>query len=426
MTTSTHKFTWPEEFPGVHWIDDRETNAVVDVLQNGSLFRYYGINAPRHVDSFETAARDFYGVKHALAVNSGTGALICAMTALDIGPGTEVIVPAFLWVASVGSIIQVGAIPVLCEVDESFNLDPVALRSRITPRTRLIMVIHMAGAPAELDGILQVADEHGIPVLEDCAQANGGSYRGRKLGTFGRMAIFSLQLNKNMTCGEGGLIITNEDRLFERAFSTHDMGMVRRNGRLAQPEDYALSWGQGRRMTELAAAVATVQLSKLPRIVDHMRASKRRIKQLLAGTPGLRFRRIHDEAGDSGPFLIMILETPERANALFRRLREGGFGNAMLISDYGLHIYSNIAALVRKIPLSAAGNPWKLSENRHSDYDYNKGACPRSDELFARSVLLPIPSNLTSEHENFAAAFVRDALSHAVETHSPSKHSKTI
>lgn len=410
MTTSAQKFTWPLEFPGAHWIDEREEQAVLDVVRNGSLFRYYGLKSPRHVDAFEAAAREFYGVKHALAVNSGTGALTCSLTALGIGPGSEVIVPSFLWVATIGSIIQVGAIPVLCEVDESFNLDPAALRSCLTPRTGVIMLIHMAGAPADLDGVFRVADEHGIPILEDCAQANGGSYRGRKLGTFGRMAIFSLQLNKNVTSGEGGLIVTNDDRLYERAFSAHDMGMVRKSGRLVQPEDYALSWGQGRRMTELAGAVACVQLSKLPSIVDHMRASKRRIKQLLAGTPGLKFRKIHDEAGDSGPFLIMILETPARAEALFRRLREGGFGNAMLISDYGLHIYSNIAALVRKIPLSAAGNPWHLAENRQSSYNYHKGACPRSDDLFARSVLLPIPSNLTTEQEDHAVDVIRNSL----------------
>jgi len=414
MTTSAPKFVWPQEFPGAHWIDEREEQAVLDVIRHGSLFRYYGLKEPRHVDALEAAAREFYGVKHALAVNSGTGALTCALTALGIGPGCEVVVPAFLWVASIGSIIQVGAIPVICEVDDSFNLDPVALRRCLTPRTKLIMLIHMAGAPCDLEAIFAIADQHGIPVMEDCAQANGGTYRGRKLGSFGRMAIFSLQLNKNMTCGEGGLVVTNDDRLAERAFSAHDMGMVRKNGRLAQPEDYALSWGQGRRMAELAGAVAGVQLAKLPKIVDRMRSSKRRIKQGLAGTPGLRFRRLHDEAGDTGPFIIMILETPALAQALFQQLRAGGFGNAMLISDYGLHVYSNIAALVKKVPLSPAGNPWNLPENRESIYDYSRGACPQSDELFARSVLLPVPSNLTAEQETHAVQAIKDALASAV------------
>ena len=394
----------------MHWLDDKEEQALLDVMRNGSMFRYYGLKQPHHVDDFEQAAREYYGVKHALAVNSGTGALICAMTALGIGPGREVIIPAFLWVASVGAIVQVGAIPVIAEVNRSFNLDPVSVRGKITKHTGLIVTIHMAGAPCDMDALMAIANEHNLPVLEDCAQCNGGSYRGRKLGSIGHMAIFSLQLNKNITCGEGGLILTNDDRLYERAFSAHDMGMVRRNGRLAQPEEYALSWGQGRRMSELSGAVAGVQFKKLPMIVDRMRGSKRRIKAGLAGTPGLGFRTIHDEDGDTGTFIIMILDTPELSRRLFADLREAGFANAMHIADYGLHIYSNIAALVRKTPLSPAGNPWNLAENRDSQYDYNRGACPRSDELFAQSVLLPIPSNLTLEQENHAIRVIKTSM----------------
>lgn len=394
----------------MHWLDDKEEQALLDVMRNGSMFRYYGLKQPHHVDDFEQAAREYYGVKHALAVNSGTGALICAMTALGIGPGREVIIPAFLWVASVGAIVQVGAIPVIAEVDRSFNLDPVSVRGKITKHTGLIVTIHMAGAPCDMDALMAIANEHNLPVLEDCAQCNGGSYRGRKLGGIGHMAIFSLQLNKNITCGEGGLILTNDDRLYERAFSAHDMGMVRRNGRLAQPEEYALSWGQGRRMSELSGAVAGVQFKKLPMIVDRMRGSKRRIKAGLAGTPGLGFRTIHDEDGDTGTFIIMILDTPELSRRLFADLREAGFANAMHIADYGLHIYSNIAALVGKTPLSPAGNPWNLAENRDSQYDYNRGACPRSDELFAQSVLLPIPSNLTLEQENHAIRVIKTSM----------------
>lgn len=401
---------WPHEFPGVHWIDEKEELSVLDVLRNGSLFRYYGTKPPHHVDDLEHAAREFYDVKHALAINSGTGALICAMTALGIGPGCEVIVPAFLWVASVGAIVQVGAIPVISEVDDSFNLDPARLERAITPRTKLIIAIHMAGAPCDMDPIMAVAQHHGIKVLEDCAQANGGSYRGRRLGSIGHMAIFSLQLNKNMTCGEGGLIVTNDDKLYERAFSAHDMGMVRRNGRLAQPEDYALSWGQGRRMSELCGAVAGVQLKKLPAILDRMRNSKRRIKAGLTGTAGLAFRRIVDDKGDTGPFLILLLENATIAQGLLVQLRSSGFHNAFRIADYGLHIYSNITALVKKTPLSPAGNPWSAPENRSSVYQYAKGACPLSDSLFERSVLLPIPSCLTSAQEDTAIGTIKKAL----------------
>lgn len=401
---------WPREFPGAHWLGKEEERAVLDVLRNGSLFRYYGLRTPRYVDALEDAARGFYGVKYALAVNSGTGALISSLRALGIGPGAEVIVPAFLWVATVGAVVQVGAIPVLCEVDDSFTIDPADLKRKITARTRLIIPIHMAGAPCDMAAIMKIARARRIPVLEDCAQCNGGGFRGRRVGTFGDMGIFSLQLNKNMTCGEGGLIITNSRKLFDRAFSAHDMGMVRKRGRLSRPNTDAVLWGGGRRMTELCGAIASAQLKKLPKIIGRMRASKKRIKAMLSGARGLAFRRLNDEAGDTGPFLVVVLENEEQAVKATLEMKEKGLHNIWRVAEYGLHIYSNIPALIGKVPLSSAGEPWRLKENARSQYDYRKGACPRSDDLFGRSILVPIPSCLTRAQEKMAAKIIRDAV----------------
>lgn len=404
------RLDWPYEFPGAYWLDEQEDQAVLDVLHAGSLFRYYGLGEAKHADAYEAAAREYYGVRYALGVNSGTGALIASLTALGIGPGCEVILPAFMWVASVGAVVQVNAIPVLCEVDDSFCIDPVDLEKKITSRTKLILPIHMAGSPCDMDAVMEVARKHGIPVLEDCAQANGGTFQGRKLGAFGAMGIFSLQLNKNMTSGEGGLIITNDEKLYHRAFSAHDMGLIRKNGRLAAPEQYAIAWGGGRRMSELCGAVASVQIKKLPRIVEHMRASNNRIKALLRGTPGLEFRRLNDAEGDTGTFLILALSDENKVLAAVAKMKEFGLHNVFRIADYGLHIYYNIPSLVGKAPLSPAGNPWSLAENSQSAYSYDKGTCPRSDALFARSILLPIPSRLTAEQEESAVAAIRTAV----------------
>ncbi len=402
---------WPFEFPGTYWIDEQEEQAVLAVLRNGSLFRYYGLGEPTYVDKLEEQARKFYGVKHTLAVNSGTGALITCLTTLGIGPGSEVIIPAFMWVATVGAVVQVGAIPVLCEVDDSFSMSPVDMERKITPRTKLILPIHMAGAPCDIESVIEVADKHGIPVLEDCAQCNGGEFRGRKVGTFGKMGMFSLQLNKNMTCGEGGLIVTDDEKLYTRAFSSHDMGLVRVEGRLDTPDPYAILWGGGRRMPELSGAVASVQITKLPDIIENMRGSKRRIKEMLEGIPGLGFRRLNDADGDTGPFLILVLADEAKAERAARKLINAGLHNVFQISDYGLHIYFNIPSLVGKVGVTGAGDPWALVENRESAYDYNKGACPESDALFGRSVLVPIPSKLTSAQEKFAAEAIRNAVS---------------
>ena len=400
---------WPYELPGMNWSDEEEELAVLDVLRKGSLFRYYGPGQPRHTAELEARAQEFYGTKHALAVSSGTGALTTSVLVLGIGPGCEVIVPAFMWVATVGAVVQANAIPVLCEINGSFSMDPEDLEQKITPRTKLIIPVHMAGAPCDMSRIMEVADEHGVPVLEDCSQCNGGEFEGRKVGTFGAVGVFSFQINKNATAGEGGLIVTDSDDLHLRALAAHDLGVPWKDG--APHGDSSMSiWGQGRRMSELCGAVANVQLGKLPSIIDHMRRSKERIKAMLEGIPDVAFRRLNDPKGDTGPFLVMILDDEARAGRVAENIAKTGLASATRVADYSLHIYYNIRSLVDKIPLSAAGNPWMLKENADSVYEYAKGTCPKSDALFARSVLLPIPSRLSEEQEKALAETIKAAL----------------
>lgn len=401
---------WPAPYPGAYWLDGREERAVLDVLRRRSLFRYYGLKKPKYAETLEQSARAFYGVKHALGVNSGTGALFTAMTALGIGPGCEVILPSFFWVATAGAVVNANAIPVLCEIDDSFCMDPKDLERKITPRTQLIVPVHMAGAVCDMGAIMKIAKRHRIPVLEDCAQANGGSFQGRKVGTFGALGIFSLQWNKNATAGEGGLMVTNDPRLFDRCNAAHDLGIPWVGQAPCPKGPDSLLWGAGRRMSELTGAVGAVQLRKLPAIIRHMRGSKRRIKKRLEGIPGLTFRRLNDEAGDTGPFLIFLLETEAAAVRTVERLRAAGLESAVRLADYGMHIYYNVPQLTGKVPLSPAGNPWSLPQNQASVQDYRKGAHPRSDALLARAILLPIPSRLTPNQETLAAEIVKASL----------------
>jgi 8-amino-3,8-dideoxy-alpha-D-manno-octulosonate transaminase len=386
-----------------------EEKAVLDVVRKGSLFRYYGPQAPTHVAQLEDWAKQFYGVKHALAVNSGTGALCTAMSALQIGPGDEVIVPAFLWVATVTAIVHCNAIPVVCEIDDSFNMDAADLRKKITKRTKLIVTVHMAGTPCDMGAIMQVANEHKVPVLEDCAQCNGGSFQGRKVGTFGKVGIFSLQINKNVTAGEGGLLVTDDAILYKRLVAAHDLGVPWENSAPNETSDVQF-WGQGRRMGELAGSVANVQLRRLPDVVTHMRASKQRIKAALSDLPGISFRRLNDADGDTGPFLIVRFADEAQARRALESLKKN-VRNVWRLCEYGLHIYHNIGALVQKVPLSPAGNPWSLPQNAQSVYDYGKGACPKSDELFAQSILITIPSKLTRAQEKEMTEAIRASIS---------------
>lgn len=402
---------WPFEFPGVNWLDEEEQHAVLDVVKNGSLFRYYGPVEPTHVHRLEAYAKAYFGVKYALAVNSGTGALFTSMSALGIGPGCEVIVPAYMWVATVGAVVRHNAIPVFCEVDESFTMAPADLERKITPRTKLIVPVHMSGAPSDMSRIMEIANGHKIAVMEDCAQSSGGSFNSQKLGTFGDVGIYSFQINKNITAGEGGLIVTNDESIYMRALSAHDLGVPWTN---AEPD--AVSginlWGHGRRMSELCGAVANVQIRKLQQIVNHMRESKWRIRESLGESNGMQLRRINDPQGDTGPALIMTFEQGGRAKDVASFIKSEGFNNVWHMPEYGLHIYYNIPSLVNKVPLSAAGNPWKLRENAESIYDYGKGACPQSDDLFERSVLVSIPSRLTLKQENAMSDVISKAVGH--------------
>jgi 8-amino-3,8-dideoxy-alpha-D-manno-octulosonate transaminase len=388
----------PYEFPGANHYGREEEAAILRVIRARSPFRYYGPKLQGEVGKFEAEFAARVGVRYALGVNSGTQALAVAMGALGVGPGAEVIVPAYMWVSVIGAVVRLGAIPVLAEIDDSFTLDPRDLEERITPRTRLVVAVHMSGAPADLTRILAVARQHRLPVLEDCAQANGATFRGRPVGGIGAMGIFSLQLNKNMTTGEGGVVTTNSKPLSDRACAIHDLGYPRVDGRLVLRGGPLALWGFGGRMGELAGAVGRVQLRKLPRIVGNMRAAKGRIKAGLAGLAGLTFRRLNDPAGDTGAFLIASLPSAGHAAEFARRLNAEnitvGLSPTMRVADFGMHVYYNIPALVEKRSNSPDGSPWSLEANRKSVYAYLKGAMPRSDELMARSIIMPVPSVL--------------------------------
>jgi 8-amino-3,8-dideoxy-alpha-D-manno-octulosonate transaminase len=361
------------------------------------------------VAAFEEEAKKHYGARHALAVNSGTGALMTAMTALGVGPGSEVIVPAFLWVSTVGAVVHANAVPVLSEVDDSLSMDPVDLDRKITPRTRLIVVVHMAGAPCDMKQLMAVARKRHVPVLEDCAQANGATFEGKSVGTFGHVGLFSLQINKNITAGEGGLLLTGDEGLYLKMLAAHDVGVPWHAGSPA-PDPRYLSWGSGRRMSELIGAVAGVQLKKLSRVVGHMRASKKRLKAMLDDTPGLTWRRLNDPAGDTASALVFYAADRARAARIVAAIRESQLFGASRLAEFGMHIYYNIPQLVQKTPLSPAGNPWSLPQNAGIVREYGKGACPASDALFERAVTVGIPSVLTRPQEKVMAGIIRGAV----------------
>ena len=409
----------PLEFPGVHHMDEEEVQAVTRIINSRSLFRYYGVSPQGEVAALETEIARFLDVPHALAVTSGTGALHVALSALGVGPGQEIIIPGYLWVSVVAAVVNLGAIPVLADIDDTFCLDPLDAQRRITPRTTGIIVVHMSGAPADSPALLKLARNHGLFLLEDCAQCAGGSIAGKKVGTFADMGIFSFQMNKNMSSGEGGCVVTSNQRLYQRAVGCHDLGLARDSEGRAIVDNLDLStWGRGYRLDELRAAVLRVQLKKLPSIIAHMRGSKYRIRKQLEKYPQLRLRRILDPEGDTGCFLIVTFESNEIAKKISAALRAEGICtssqgvNNVVMTDWGLHIYSNILTLVKQAAVDKGGFPWKLAENRKSTPRYARGTCPVADSLFERSLLLAIPSCLTEKDENEIIHAFDKVLSH--------------
>jgi 8-amino-3,8-dideoxy-alpha-D-manno-octulosonate transaminase len=401
----------------MHYLDDAEVEAAVRVLKSRSLFRYYGIDLQGEVDAFEKEFAEFIGVKHALAVTSGSGALNTALSALGVGPGREVIVPAYMWVAVIAAVVNLGAIPVLADIDETFGLNPADVERHITPRTAGIIVVHMSGAPANVPALLDVAHKRGLFLLEDCAQCAGGSIGGKKVGSFGDMGIFSFQMNKNMSSGEGGCVVTNNMRLYQRAVACHDNGYARdESGRAIYDNLDLCLWGRGYRLDEMRGAVLRVQLKKLPAIVRHMRKSKYHIRRALESYPRIRLRRIIDTDGDTASFLILTFESAATAQSANQALRAEGVAtssqgvNNVVMTDWGLHIYSNIVSLVNQTSIDGRGFPWGLAENQNSKPDYAKGTCPVADSLFERSILLAIPSCLTELDEDDIIHALRKVL----------------
>jgi len=393
----------PWELPGSHWIGQEEQELVAKVIKARSPFRYYGPDPQGMADRLEDAFAKRLNRTHALAVGSGTAALSVAIGALGIGPGDEVLISGYMWVACLAAIVNAGAIPRLVDIDDTFCMSPQDLKFKIGPRSKAVLLTHMSGAPGHVDQIVQIAHQAGLKVIEDCAQANGARFKGKFTGSFGDIAIFSFQLNKNMTCGEGGLLLCDDNHLYKRCFAIHDLGYARNDeGRLDPTDERYQLWGIGSRISELSSAMALAQLGKVDKITAAMRKSKWTIRNAISDLPGIGFRNILDPDGDSGPFLITTYQTPEICRQFTDALRAEGIrgpeGSLVCITmkDWGLHWYFNVLSLVNRRSVSTSGSPWTHPANDFAkDYCYAHGELPIADDLHSRSALLAIASCLT-------------------------------
>jgi len=357
--------------PGSYWIGDDERREVQDVLQSGHLSRYGEFDDPafKHkVYSLEQEFAEYCGVSHALATSSGTGSIMIALLTLGLKPGDEVIVPAYTFVATYSAAIFAGLVPVLAEIDESLTLDPGDIEGRITPKTRAIMPVHMLGNPCDMDAIMAVAEKHGLLVLEDACQAAGASYKGRKVGSIGRMGAFSLNVFKTITAGDGGLVVTDDKDLYERAFGLHDQGHKPLRAGLEVGSRSIL--GLNFRVNELVGAVALAQLRKIDKITATLREKKNRLKEGLRDIKGLKFRTLNDSEGECGTLCSVIFEDAAAAAEVARWL------GTKTVDHSGWHVYANMEHVNRY--LREAGRP------------NGKGAYPRTDDILSRTINLSV------------------------------------
>ena len=309
---------------GPEFYDEAEQRELTAVIESRNPFRWYA-GADSKVLAFEREFAARMGTKYVVAVTSGTAALHTALAALQIGPGDEVILPAWTWHSCFNTIVMMGALPVIAEIDESFNIDPADLERHITPQTKAIMAVHLQGTPCAIDRVLEIARRHKLKVIEDCAQSVGASFKGKPLGSLGDIGIFSLQQNKTITAGEGGAVVTNDPVLFERASRFHDLGNIRPQ-HVSNIGKEQLGWfiGVNYRMNEFSGGVLLAQTRKLDRIVSGVRSASKRVYDGVAGLPGLELRKSPDPAGELGTGVFLGFKGKEQRDKFVAGLKAEG------------------------------------------------------------------------------------------------------
>lgn len=394
----------PRPIPGLGLaaIGAEEEALVLEVLRSKALFRYAGLDPakpPTMTARLEREFRDYIGTDYALAVTSGSGALEVAMAAAGVGPGDEVIVTAWSWIACFTSIVRVGARPVLAEIDDTLNLDPAEIGRLATPRTRAVLVIHYQGVPAEMERIQHEAHRRGLFVIEDCAQSIGCSYRGRKVGTWSDIATFSFQANKTMTAGEGGMVVTRDGWLYERAVRFHDLGNYRPyHAAIQSARGEAFAGGQFR-MSELTAAVALAQLRKLDGLRAHCRALHARIAARVAGLRGITLRRSPDPAGDFGFELYLFFADVDRVAAFREKLDARNINCGARTGTYPQYhrdyVKNGRAHTAAASPFRGI-EPWPAPGYRAEDF-------PRTEDLTRRFLAIPLGWLYTMDDADYIA-----------------------
>ncbi|WP_417874037.1 DegT/DnrJ/EryC1/StrS family aminotransferase [Xanthomarina gelatinilytica] len=311
--------------PGFEIFGAEERKQVNDVLETGVLMRY-GFDGMRNnhwkAKEFETAFAKRMDSEYCQLVSSGTAALTVALASAGIGAGDEVIMPTFTFVASFESILALGAVPILVDIDDTLTLDPKAVEAAITPKTKCVMPVHMCGSMADLKALKTICNKHNLILLEDACQALGGTYEGKPLGSYGDLGCFSFDYVKTITCGEGGAVITNNEKYAVNADHYQDHGHDHvGNDRGAETHPFL---GYNFRISELNAAVGLAQLGKLEGILKTQKRNYTILREALEAIDGVTFRRVPEGGEENYSFLNFFLPTEELTKKAHKALSENG------------------------------------------------------------------------------------------------------
>jgi len=382
--------------PGFEWFGNEERKEVQEVLDTGVLFRY-GFDQARKgrwkAKTFESDLSKRVGSAHCHLCTSGTAAVSIALASCGVGAGDEVIIPPFTFIATVEAVLTAGAVPVFADIDETLCLDPDALEAALTPRTKAVMPVHMCGAMARIDELKSFCDRKGLILIEDACQSLGASFKGKSVGTFGQMGCFSFDPVKTITCGEGGAIVTDSPDLYSiaAAYADHGHDHVGNDRGL---EGHPIL-GTNFRISELNAAVGLAQLRKLDRILEKQRSNKKVLKDAIDGLPGVSFRKLPDESGDSATFLSFFMPDKNKARSLIRTFSAAGIDSCFYWYDNNWHYLRNWSHLKK---LSAPARlPLTLLKNCP---DYNTIDTATSDGIMSRAISMQIKLSWTDADLN--------------------------
>ncbi len=368
--------------PGSELFGVEERKEIDDVLKTGILFRYnheaQRDNVWKALD-FESEVKKLTGAKYAHAVSSGSTAVSCALAAAGIGSGDEVIVPPFTYIASVEAVIFSGGIPVFAEIDETLCLSAAGIRKAITPKTKAIMLVHMCGQMADIDGILKVVKDHNLVLIEDAGQAFGATYKGTSVGLFGKTGCYSFDFFKIATAGEGGVFVTNDEQSYKFADSFSDHGHDHIGNARGMEQHPILGFNY--RISELHAAIGAAQTRKVPHIRNVNRKYKQLMMEHLKDVPGVSFAEIPDQVGDSATFLNLFLSDTESAKKVVEGFTKDGVGgfNYWFINMYHfINQWSHLKGMKSAAPLPI--------HHYQKPQDYHTLELPKSQEVVGRLI----------------------------------------